>query len=825
MVIISWFSVLTAAINMKQLNSIIDTIDQIVTDGVQRGILHLYTEENKVNGNIITLKNRKVVNFGSCSYLGLEFDERLTQGAINAIKAYGTQFSESRAYVSVEPYRELESLLENIFGLPVVVTATTTLGHISNIPVLVGGNDAVIMDHQVHHSVQTAVNLVKVKGVHTELLRHNRTDLLEQRIIALRRKYDKIWYMADGVYSMFGDNCPVDEIKELLDKYPEFNFYADDAHGMSIYGENGKGYILSRLPHHERMFLATSLNKAFASGGGVLVFPNRESARRVRSCGGPMITSGPLQPPNLGAAIAAAKIHLSSEIYDMQEALQANILFANLMLKKYQLPVISESDAAVFFIGVSTPGMGYNLVKRMLNRGYYVNLGIFPAVPIKNTGIRFTITRLHTFTQIENMVSALAEEFARAMEEENITLRQIYHAFRLPLPEEQNAEKTANTMIHQVLNLDMKVVQTIKEINRQEWDSLFRAKGSFDWEGLCLMEEIFSNNPAAEDNWQFDYVIIRDNNQQPVLATFLTTALWKDDMLSPSRVSEIIEQKRLLHPYYLTSKVVSAGSLISEGEHIYINRESPFWKEAVLMLSELAGQLQEKYEANTIMLRDFPQNDPELFNLLSDNGFFRIQMPEANIIPEIKWHTEQEFVSSLSKKSKQHYKADIARYTNKFEICKNICPSEKEILAWHQLYCNVKNRGLELNTFTLPRKFFEKIAAHPNWDILTLHRKDSPEETLAVMCSYQSGNSYSPMILGMNYNYLNSHKLYKQCLFRAVMRGRELGAEKIFFGFSASTEKKKVGAVQVPVYAFVQVKDDFNLKEIENISVSQVSRE
>lgn len=385
---------------MKEQNAIIETIDHIVTDGVQKGILHLYTEDRQVTGNVITLKDREVVNFGSCSYLGLEFDKRLMDGAMQAIQNFGTQFSESRAYVSLSLYKELESLFERIFDLPVVITPTTTLGHISNIPVLVGSKDAVIMDHQVHHSVQTAVSLVKVKGTHVELLRHKRMDLLEKRVQELRSKYKRIWYMADGVYSMFGDTCPVDEVAGLLNRYPELYFYADDAHGMSIYGEKGKGYVLSRLPYHERMVVATSLAKAFATGGAVMIYPDKEMARKVRTCGGPMITSGPIQPAVLGAAIASAKIHLSSELGEMQEALQDNIRFANIMLKKYSLPVVSESDAAVFFIGVSTPGLGYNLVRRMMNRGYYVNLGIFPAVPIKNTGIRFTITRLHTFTQI-----------------------------------------------------------------------------------------------------------------------------------------------------------------------------------------------------------------------------------------------------------------------------------------------------------------------------------------------------------------------------------------------------------------------------------------
>lgn len=807
---------------MRQQNSIIDTIDQIVTDGVQRGILHLYTEDQQVKGNMITLRNHKVVNFGSCSYLGLEFDKRLTDGAINAVRSFGTQFSESRAYVSVGLYRELESLFEQIFGLPVVITPTTTLGHISNIPVLVGDRDAIIMDHQVHHSVQTAVNLVKVKGVHTELVRHNRMDLLEKRILALRNKHKRIWYMADGVYSMFGDTCPVEAVKELLNRYPELYFYADDAHGMSIYGENGKGYILSRMPHHDRMVMATSLAKAFATGGAVMVYPNREMARRVRTCGGPMITSGPMQPAVLGAAIASAKIHLTGELAEMQEELQANILFANLMLKKYHLPVVSESDAAVFFIGVSTPGLGYNLVKRMLNRGYYVNLGIFPAVPIKNTGIRFTITRLHSFTQIEEMIGVLAEEYPIAMKEEGITLEQIYQAFRLPLPEEVMAERVASNTINQVLNLQLTCVQSAEELDKAEWDSLFLGKGSFDSNGVKFLENVFTGNKTPEDNWLFDYIVIRNNQGKPVVATFLTTGLWKDDMLAPHAVSAIIEQRRFENPYYLTSRVISTGSLLSEGEHVYIDRDSEYWKEALLMLIAKISDLQEKYDANMVMLRDFHGDDETLTSFMVDNSFFRVNMPEANVIDTRSWNTSKEFYAGLSHRSRQHFREDIGRYESQFELKQIATPEKNDILHWFQLYCNVKNRNFDLNTFTLPYKLFELLVDQPGWDVLTLHLKDVPEKAVAILCSYKSNTTYSPMILGMDYEYLKTHKLYKQCLFRAIIRSKETGCEKINFGFSANTEKKKMGAVQVPVYAYVQVKDDFNLKEIENIAVSQV---
>ena len=232
---------------MSKTQSFIDTVDQIATYGINKNIFHLYTDKNKtINSNVISLSGKDVINFGSCSYLGLEFDSRLKEAGKKAIDDFGTQFSESRAYVSISLYKELEDLFEKIFDGFVVITQTTTLGHIATIPVHVGSGDCIIMDHQVHNSVQIAVSMVKGQGVHVELLRHNRMDLLEERIKELRTKYKKIWYMADGIYSMYGDMSPVKEIYALMDKYPELYYYVDDAHGMSIYGKHGRGPTVTR---------------------------------------------------------------------------------------------------------------------------------------------------------------------------------------------------------------------------------------------------------------------------------------------------------------------------------------------------------------------------------------------------------------------------------------------------------------------------------------------------------------------------------------------------------------------------------------------------
>ena len=84
--------------------------------------------------------------------------------------------------------------------------------------------------------------------------------------------------MIDGVYSMYGDFAPMQDIVTLLNKYQKLHLYADDAHGMSIAGKNGAGIIYNQAPLHKKMVMATSLNKAFAAGEEFFCFRTKNFA-------------------------------------------------------------------------------------------------------------------------------------------------------------------------------------------------------------------------------------------------------------------------------------------------------------------------------------------------------------------------------------------------------------------------------------------------------------------------------------------------------------------------------------------------------------------
>jgi 7-keto-8-aminopelargonate synthetase-like enzyme len=808
----------------RSTNKFINTIDECLTNGARNGIFQVSLEDDVLNGRDVTIEGRKVVNFGSCSYLGLEVDDRLKQGAIDATIRYGTQYSSSRLFSACNLYDEVESLFYKIFNNnPSILAATTTLAHLGALPILVQDEDLVILDHQVHGSVQLAVQQLKARGTKVEMVKHNRMDMLEDMIRENPNKYNKIWYMADGLYSMYGDYAPLQDIVSLLDKYATFHVYIDDAHGMSWTGKHGNGYVLNQVPLHPKMVLTTSLAKGFGTGGGVTVIGDSEMRRKILTCGSSYTFSGPVQPPMLGASIASAKIHLTDEIYDLQNTLASKIALTRGIIDLYELPLVLPSDSPIFYIGLGLPRVGYNMVKRLLNEGFYTNIGIFPGVPVKCCGLRLAITNGPSDDDIRNVLQAFQYHFPRVLEEENQTVEDISANFNLPF--ETTAKRYIAVSAKANDELEIQLETTINNIDKTVWDSLLGGNGTFDWEGCKFLEETYSNNPEPENNWKIHYLVIRDQQKTPVLATFFTELLCKDDMIAPADVSQQIEHDRKKDKYYLTSKVVMMGSLLSVGDHMYIDRKHASWNKAVLEMIRLMNDIRLKGGAAAVQLRDIDTNDTELSEFFIKEGFIKVEMPDTHTLHRADWKSEEEYMMNrLSTKARWHFRRNILDKRDLYNI--TLLSGKKDvalnrIAEWQQLYRNVKDKSLNINTYELPEKYFTNIIDHPNWEVIELRLKPEAGEKaedkplVAVgFCYISSQNNYSIMAVGMDYNYVLSHSCYRQSLYQSVARANQLKCGMLYLGMDASIEKRKFGVEVTQKCVFVQAYDNFNMEMI-----------
>jgi 7-keto-8-aminopelargonate synthetase-like enzyme len=374
----------------------------------QRGLSALRVEDRNLDGAWITTGGRRLVNFGSCAYMGLNTDPRLKAAAKEAIDRFGPVFSSSTAYTSIGLYTELEERLKRIFHANVVVPPTTTLGHLAALPVLIGEGDAVLVDSQAHSTVHLATQILMAEGISVTAVAHNDMEVLTAAVEDACSRFDQVWYIADGIYSMLGDVAPVARIMDLVDRHDNLHVYFDDAHGFGWRGRNGRGWVLDAVPWHPRMVVAVSLAKSFGSGGAALAFPDAAMAERVQLSGGTMVFSGPLHPAQLGAAIASADIHLSPELEERQAVLEHQIKMMKTGLLAADLPVVNTDATPLWFVRVGGSEQALELGRRMMDDGFYLNFAAFPAVPVGQAGLRLTHTVYHTSQQIEAMIESLA---------------------------------------------------------------------------------------------------------------------------------------------------------------------------------------------------------------------------------------------------------------------------------------------------------------------------------------------------------------------------------------------------------------------------------
>ncbi|MDR6301816.1 aminotransferase class I/II-fold pyridoxal phosphate-dependent enzyme [Mesonia maritima] len=792
-------------------NHFLDTVDRVFSHAKDCNILHLQAEGTYFDGRFIEIKGKKLYHFGTTGYLGLEQDPRLKKGAIDAIRNYGTQYPLSKSYIAHPLYQELEGLIEQLYEQPVIIAKNATLAHMAALPVLVGDRDMIILDHQVHWSVQDAAKRLKLRGVKIVLLRHNRLDLLEEKIKEWGSKAEHIWYMADGVYSMYGDFAPVKQLQNLAEKYPQLRLYFDDVHGMSWAGSKGRGYVfqeMGRVPKHS--VIIGTLSKTFGANGSLIICGDPQWHEKIKNFGGSLTFSAQLDPASVGAAIASAKIHLSKEIEAMQKALQSKVHYFNRLIEEAHLPLVAHNNSPVYFLATGIPETGYTLTQALLKEGFYVNMGLFPAVPSKNTGLRITLSKHNQKEEIYALVQALKSLYPKVMKATGNSFVQLRAAFQ----QDFYGLKEISSTVSEDVNCQR--VESIQDIAPEEWNTHMKGKGILDWNGLKFTEEAFKESTTAHEAWQFFYFRMVDAENELIVLAAFSLSRWKDDVLAPESLSKQIEEHRKKDPFWRSSPVLSLGSLFSDGLPFYCNTKHSAYKKAMRMLFQQLDTLARKHKVAQIVWRDFPFNNSWEAYFLKQ-GYIPIAMPEVALVEKMTWKNRNGFLQTLSSRSRKHFKKDILPYQDLVNVQVEEKVTAVRLGAFYELFTAVHQRNKGLNTFRYPIAVFKKMNSSPQWEFIVISTNNRAEEILlGVMFCYKSEQEiYVPSLIGINYTHNQTYATYRQLLFESLQQAKRLGFKKVDWGISANFEKRKLGAQLYPQKAYIKAENNFLMDELE----------
>src|ERR1700704_4112268 len=177
---------------------------------------------------VVEMEGKQRIMLGSNNYRGLTGDERVKQGALDALNRYGTGLTGSRFLNgTIGLHLDLERELAEWMDTEAALVFTT--GHQANLGALgtiLAPGDTVVADSGDHASILDGCILSRAK---LRPFRHNRIDRLERTLEKAAQDGGGILVVVDGVFSMEGDVAPLPQIIELCRRFGA-RLMVDEAH-------------------------------------------------------------------------------------------------------------------------------------------------------------------------------------------------------------------------------------------------------------------------------------------------------------------------------------------------------------------------------------------------------------------------------------------------------------------------------------------------------------------------------------------------------------------------------------------------------------------
>jgi 7-keto-8-aminopelargonate synthetase-like enzyme len=369
-----------------------------------------------VDGKQLTLADgREMTEFMSCSYLGLDQRPELRDAAHDAIDRFGVQMSAARTRMRAAPFRELDGLLTEINGgwNPVTFNSVSA-AHMATIPLLAAGElpgypinpagPAFLMDRSAHASLQSLRGIMNQFG---DTVRADFQDL--ESVAAVCHKLSSLGRtviaLSDSVGSM-GGTVDVPTLTTVVENAGGFT-YLDDAHGTSIFGDVGEGFVLASAEGHlsDRTIWTGSLSKAFGATGGFVSLSNADAASFLKRYSMPYAFGGPPSLPAVGSAVASAHLHLDGTVRKLQGQLHENTALLDDSLTSSSINAGSASPIRGIVIGEESAAIA--AAKTLHEHGYAATAAMYPTVKLGQAMIRLAISATHRDEDIRGVAEVL----------------------------------------------------------------------------------------------------------------------------------------------------------------------------------------------------------------------------------------------------------------------------------------------------------------------------------------------------------------------------------------------------------------------------------
>ncbi|TCD25571.1 aminotransferase class I/II-fold pyridoxal phosphate-dependent enzyme [Pedobacter psychrodurus] len=352
----------------------------------------------------VVINGKKVLMFGSNSYLGLTNHPQIKEAAKAAIEKYGTGCAGSRFLNgSLDIHLTLENRLAEYVGKEAAVLFSTgfqvNLGVIS---CLLDRNDYLLLDEYDHASIIDGSRLAFSRTIKYA---HNDMQDLRRKLSRLPEDSAKL-IVSDGIFSMEGDLVNLPEMVDIANEFGA-NIMMDDAHSLGVIGFNGSGTASHFNLTDDVDLIMGTFSKSLASLGGFIA-GNTETIEYIKHRARSLMFSASMPPSAVASVIAALDI-IESEP-ERIDKLWANTEYAKKLLLDAGFD-IGHSNSPIIPIYIRDNTKTFMITNTLQQNGVFVNPVVSPAVPSDSSLIRFSLMATHTFDQIESAITKLSAAF------------------------------------------------------------------------------------------------------------------------------------------------------------------------------------------------------------------------------------------------------------------------------------------------------------------------------------------------------------------------------------------------------------------------------
>ena len=363
-------------------NYLNNELEQIKEDGLYKYERIIESPQN----TIITVNQKKVLNFCANNYLGLSNHPLLIKAAKKGLSDWGLGLSSVRFICGTQTiHKILENKISNFLSTEDTILYTSCFDANGGLfETLLDKEDAIISDALNHASIIDGIRLSKAQR-----LRYKNSDMNDLELQLKKTKRARLRLIAtDGVFSMDGYIAKLDEITNLAEKYDAM-VMVDDSHATGFIGKTGRGSAEHCNVMNKIDIWTSTLGKALGGASGGFTTGRKHIIDLLRQRSRPYMFSNTVAPAIVAASLKV--FDMLSSTTSLRDKLEKNTLYFREQMSSVGFD-IKNGIHPIVPIMLYDAVLAQKMAAALLDEGIYVIGFFFPVVPKGEARIRVQIS-------------------------------------------------------------------------------------------------------------------------------------------------------------------------------------------------------------------------------------------------------------------------------------------------------------------------------------------------------------------------------------------------------------------------------------------------